>query len=321
MNGYYTHTIEETPYLNELYGASGGNIACIEKILGEKIITQGNQLIFASENQAKQASFKCLIDALLSALKKGQPIDNALIEALADTILQQQEPPDFYAKITLNSETSVFAKSQNQSLYIKSMQENDLVFGLGPAGTGKTFLAVACALSEVLQKKRKKIVLTRPVVETGESLGYLPGDLSQKIEPYLRPLYDSIEALIPAQTLKRLQENNQIEALPLAYMRGRSLKDAIIILDEGQNATKEQMKMFLTRLSIGSRLVITADITQIDLAKKREAGILQAIRILNSLQGIGFCRFEEKDVVRHPLIKKIIKAYEVDEVSGNEQIR
>jgi phosphate starvation-inducible PhoH-like protein len=181
---------------------------------------------------------------------------------------------------------------------------------VGPAGTGKTYLAIAYALSLVLAKKARKLVLTRPVVEAGESLGFLPGDLAQKINPYLRPLYDAMEALVPFEIIHKMEENRIIEIAPLAYMRGRSLNDAFVILDEAQNTTKEQMKMFLTRLGAGSRAVITGDTTQVDLPRRTDSGLLHAVTILKSVDGIHFAYLNTQDVVRNPLIKKIIQAYD-----------
>jgi phosphate starvation-inducible PhoH-like protein len=190
------------------------------------------------------------------------------------------------------------------------MRSAEISFGIGPAGTGKTYLAIAEALRLVLSKKQRKLVLTRPVVEAGESLGFLPGDLAQKINPYLRPLYDAMESLIPYEVIHRMEETRIIEIAPLAYMRGRSLNDCVVILDEAQNTTKEQMKMFLTRIGQGARAVITGDTTQIDLPKRVDSGLLHSVSLLSNVEGLNFSWLHTGDVVRNPLIKKIIQAYE-----------
>ncbi len=204
-------------------------------------------------------------------------------------------------------------KTYNQHLYIKAMEADDIVFAIGPAGTGKTYLAMAYALSYLSKKKVKRIVLTRPVVEAGEKLGFLPGDIPQKINPYLRPLYDAIFDLLDIAKAKMFLEDETIEIAPLAYMRGRTLNDAFVILDEAQNTTYHQMKMFLTRFGFNSKAVITGDITQIDLDRNKKSGLVEAVKILKNITGISFCYFNEKDVVRHRLVKEIIKAYEKHE--------
>jgi phosphate starvation-inducible PhoH-like protein len=209
----------------------------------------------------------------------------------------------------------VFPRSRNQGAYVMGMRSCDICFGIGPAGTGKTFLAIAEALRLVLSKKMRKLVLTRPVVEAGESLGFLPGDLAQKINPYLRPLYDAMESLVPYEVIHRMEENRTIEIAPLAYMRGRSLNDCVVILDEAQNTTREQMKMFLTRIGEGARAVVTGDITQVDLPRREDSGLLHAVSILSGIEGIHFSFLHTQDVVRHSLIKKIIAAYEEGERS------
>jgi phosphate starvation-inducible PhoH-like protein len=204
----------------------------------------------------------------------------------------------------------VFPRSRNQTAYVLGMRSCDISFGIGPAGTGKTFLAIAESLRLVLSKKMRKLVLTRPVVEAGENLGFLPGDLTQKISPYLRPLYDAMESLIPFEMIRRMEETRAIEIAPLAYMRGRSLNDCMVVLDEAQNTTKEQMKMFLTRIGQGARAVITGDITQIDLPRRIDSGLLHAVSVLSGVEGIHFSFLHTADVVRNPLVKKIIEAYE-----------
>jgi phosphate starvation-inducible PhoH-like protein len=258
-----------------------------------------------------------MIDGLLQAVREG---DSPTPEFTASLAKISEEKPDSIQDYLIHIPRGfgkVHPRSRNQADYIKGIRENDICFCVGPAGTGKTYLAIAEALSQILapptsQKKMRKLILTRPVVEAGESLGFLPGDLIQKINPYLRPLYDAMEALIPFDLIRKMEEDHIIEIAPLAYMRGRSLNHSIIILDEAQNTTKEQMKMFLTRIGEGSRALITGDATQVDLPKRVESGLLHAISILKDIQGIHIARLHTIDVVRHPLIKKIIDAYEAE---------
>ena len=204
----------------------------------------------------------------------------------------------------------VVPRSLNQRSYLDEIQKNDMVFGIGPAGTGKTYLAVAQAVSYLLGKQVNRVILARPAVEAGEKLGFLPGDLQQKVDPYLRPLYDSLYDLLEFEKVERLFERNQIEVAPIAFMRGRTLSDAFVIIDEAQNTTTEQMKMVLTRIGLGSKVVVTGDITQIDLPPGRVSGLVEAISVLSGTEGISFCYFDDKDVVRHKLVQSIVKAYE-----------
>jgi len=208
------------------------------------------------------------------------------------------------------SRKPIYPKSLNQKLYVHTIEHNDIVFAIGPAGTGKTYLAMAVAIKELLEKNINKIVLTRPAVEAGESLGFLPGDLQAKIDPYLRPLYDALFDIIPGDLANRFIEREQIEVAPLAYMRGRTLNDAFLILDEAQNSTSEQMKMFLTRIGFNSRAIITGDITQIDLPARKRSGLVEAAEILSGIPRIRFVYFDETDVVRHAIVQKVIKAYQ-----------
>ena len=208
--------------------------------------------------------------------------------------------------------TDLHGRTPNQVQYLRDIQEHDITFGIGPAGTGKTYLAVACAVDALERDAVKRIVLVRPAVEAGERLGFLPGDLAQKVDPYLRPLYDALYDLMGFDKVEKLFERNTIEIAPLAYMRGRTLNHSFIILDEAQNTTPEQMKMFLTRIGFGTKSVITGDVTQIDLARGQKSGLIEADRVLNAVRGIGFTRFTSADVVRHPLVQKIIDAYERD---------
>lgn len=219
----------------------------------------------------------------------------------------KQEPS---MEIRLKRE-AITARGDNQILYLNNIQKHDINFGIGPAGTGKTYLAVACAVQALESERVNRIILTRPIVEAGEKLGFLPGDLAQKVHPYLRPLYDALYEMLGFDTVGQLIERDIIELAPLAYMRGRSLNDSFIILDEGQNTTTEQMKMFLTRIGFNSKAVITGDITQIDLTSHRDSGLIHAIEVLNNVKGISFTRFKPSDVVRHPLVQSIVEAYEI----------
>ena len=202
------------------------------------------------------------------------------------------------------------AKTLGQKKYINSMREKDVVFSIGPAGTGKTYLAVAMAITAYRNKEVQKIILARPAVEAGENLGFLPGDLQEKVDPYLRPLYDGLFDILGKEAATRLKEKDIIEVVPLAYMRGRTLDEAFIILDEAQNTTQEQMKMFLTRMGFGSKVVVTGDVTQVDLPKGKKSGLIEASRILKNVKGVDFCRLNDLDVVRHEMVKRIIKAYD-----------
>ncbi len=214
--------------------------------------------------------------------------------------------------------TPIKPKSKNQKNFIRAVKKNDIVFAIGPAGTGKTYIAVALAVKALKNREAKRIIITRPAVEAGENLGFLPGDLQEKIDPYLRPVYDALDDMIPSEKLKYYRENRIIEIAPLAYMRGRTLNDAFILLDEAQNTTPMQLKMFLTRLGQNSKLIINGDKTQIDLGHNQKSGLIEAIRILKDIKGIEFVELDEKDVVRHPVVKDIIKAY--DKFSGDKGI-
>ncbi len=312
-----TIVLDDRKTLSELCGVNDSNLRLIEDLIEEKVFSRGNELFIESDDVSKREMFKSLIDQLKDHTSMGHIPGPDLIRALFNAQLQgRDETAQLLQNLEItvpHSNVKIFPRTYQQALYMKQMEEKEIVFGIGPAGTGKTFLAVAYALDEILSKKRRKLVLTRPVVEAGERLGYLPGDLSQKISPYLRPLYDAMDSLIPIETINKLEENRIIEIAPLAYMRGRNLKDSFIILDEAQNTTKEQMKMFLTRMGENSKMVVTGDVTQIDLPQKNQSGLLHVMKILNEISGIYFSYFDAHDVVRHPIIKKIINAYEIYE--------
>lgn len=316
MDGSITIVLDNHEVLSGVCGANDGNLRVIEEALGGRIASRGNELRMESGDEHSGCRFRAVIDNLAAAVRSGDHPSADFVRALASSIAEGlpktvDVDPLRAAVVQIPSGFGrVYPRSLNQAAYIQGIRSHDIVFCVGPAGTGKTYLAVAEALRLVLAKKRRKLVLTRPVVEAGESLGFLPGDLAQKIHPYLRPLYDAMEALVPYETIRRMEENRTIEIAPLAYMRGRSLNDSVVILDEAQNTTKEQMKMFLTRLGQGSQTIVTGDATQIDLPRRTESGLLHAISILSEVEGLHFSYLNTADVVRNPLIKKIIQAYD-----------
>jgi len=321
MEDSVTIVLDSADLLSGICGANDGNLKVIEGALGGRITARGNKIRLEGAGEAGAGRFKTMIDNLVSVVREGESPSPEYVEALAGIVTAEKDaefpaPDPMRDNIILipHGLRRVYPKGKNQAVYIQGMRACEIAFCIGPAGTGKTYLAVAEALSLVLSKKLRKLVLTRPVVEAGENLGFLPGDLAQKINPYLRPLYDAMESLIPYETIRRMEENRTIEIAPLAYMRGRSLNDCAVILDEAQNTTKEQMKMFLTRIGQGARAVITGDVTQIDLPKRTESGLLHAMEILRQVEGIHFAFLHTADVVRNPLIKKIIEAYEKKEV-------
>ncbi|MDR2807825.1 MAG: PhoH family protein [Spirochaetaceae bacterium] len=313
MQETITIVLKDSDELSGVCGVNDANLQVIEQLLGGRIIAHGNEI---RANTVDEHHFKAVINALIAAVHLGENPTPDYIHAVVDTLASGEDPHKSYINNALilipHGFKRVYPRSKNQAAYIQGMRSCDIAFCVGPAGTGKTYLAVAEALRLLLSKKVYKLVLTRPVVEAGESLGFLPGDLAQKISPYLRPLYDAMEALIPFEIIRRLEETHAIEIAPLAYMRGRSLNDAAIILDEAQNTTKDQMKMFLTRIGTGSRAVITGDATQIDLPRSNDSGLLHALSLLKAVEGIHFAWLNTVDVVRNPLIKKIIQAYEKD---------
>jgi phosphate starvation-inducible PhoH-like protein len=309
-----TVVVSDETILPEICGANDINLKTLEDLLGVRIFSRGNEILLDSSDYSVQRTFRQLLQQLEDHVRLGQLPGPDLIRALHSSLSSGEDEKVEILKRNLvvipNGLRKVYPRTYNQAVYLESIDRNEIVFGVGPAGTGKTYLAVAQALKQVLGQGKRKLILTRPVVEAGESLGYLPGDLTQKIHPYLRPLYDAIESLVPLEIFRRMEENGAIEIAPLAYMRGRTLSGAFIILDEAQNTTREQMKMFLTRIGENSRTVVTGDITQIDLPRKSDSGLLSVIPILTPIREIRFTFFEERDVVRNPLVRKIVHAYE-----------
>ncbi|MDG2005763.1 MAG: PhoH family protein [Thermodesulfobacteriota bacteirum] len=304
-------TFDNGNWFKILNGTNQSNILVIEKLLDIKIHSKGNELIL--NGPSKEVTLgKELIQNFYKIISKGYfPSENDFKSGLKILSQRTHTIEDiFLDTICVTTDRKTIApKSINQKLYIDSIKKNDIVFGIGPAGTGKTYLAVATAVASLNMKKVKKIILTRPAVEAGEKLGFLPGDLNEKVDPYLKPLFDALNDMLDFDTVSRLIDKQTIEIAPIAFMRGRTLNDAFIILDEAQNTTSSQMKMFLTRIGFNSKCVVTGDVTQIDLDKGSKSGLIEAQSILKDIDEIEFCSFDENDVVRHRLVKKIIEAY------------
>lgn len=308
-----TITFDAVEQAVSLFGSFDENIRLIEDEFGVCVISRGSDLkICGSEKQVALAVRA--LNSLLVLIKKGEPLTSQNVRYAISLVNEGNEDK----LSSMSSDTicitskgrPVKPKTLGQKKYCTAIEENTITFGIGPAGTGKTYLAVAKAVTAFRAKEVNKIILTRPAVEAGESLGFLPGDLQSKVDPYLRPLYDALFDMLGAENFQKCQERGSIEVAPLAYMRGRTLDDSFIILDEAQNTTPEQMKMFLTRLGFNSKMVVTGDITQIDLPSGKKSGLKKVMRILKSVDDIAMCRFTQKDVVRHKLVQDIIKAYE-----------
>ena len=300
--------------ITKLFGAYDENVKFIEKELGVTIRTSEDGLSISGDNEEKAAA---LIDSAAKMLASNKEVDKAFLRRAIDLINdgQQEEITVLSSNVVAvtNKGKQIFCKTIGQREYVKAIRNKTIVFGVGPAGTGKTYLAVALAVSAFKTGEVEKIILTRPAIEAGEKLGFLPGDLQTKVDPYLRPLYDALQEMFGIDSYTKLIERGIIEIAPLAYMRGRTLSSSFIILDEAQNTTGEQMKMFLTRLGDGSRMVITGDTTQIDLPDKQKSGLVIASRILRKVNDIAICEFTNRDVVRHKLVQDIIRAYEAAE--------
>ncbi len=305
-------TFKDNDQALQVFGPAEKNLKHIQKQLPVQINSRGNELVIQGENQAVKIAEKCLLylkDRLVSGKTASS---NDLNDSLK--LFQNNNAIDIKSilqrKMITFPKKDIYPRSHGQLKYIETIQSHDIVLGIGPAGTGKTYLAVAVGMAKLLRSEVDRIILTRPAVEAGERLGYLPGDLVEKVNPYLRPLYDSLHDMIDNEKAARMIASGQIEIAPIAFMRGRTLNNSYAILDEAQNCTREQMKMFLTRLGDNCQAVITGDITQSDLPKGTKSGLIQAIRILKKIDGIGMHQFDETDVVRHPLVAEIVKAYE-----------
>ncbi len=313
---------ERVEDLIAVFGSFDENIKRIEEALGVSIVNRGTELKVSGDAEAADKAARTL-ESLLSLAAKGETIDEQRVRYLITLVQDGNEA--LVAKMAKDvvcitaKGKPIKAKTVGQQDYMKAIQNNTVTIGVGPAGTGKTYLAVAAAVAAFRERTVNRIILTRPAVEAGERLGFLPGDLQNKVDPYLRPLYDALYDMLGAETFQKYQERGSIEVAPLAYMRGRTLDDSFIILDEAQNTTREQMKMFLTRLGFGSKIVITGDITQIDLPDDKISGLKDAVRVLEGVKDIAVCKLTSADVVRHALVQQIINAYEKAEKKKEEQ--
>ena len=299
--------------VSTLFGAYDENLRHFESVLGVRIRTQGNELVVDGENGSPEKLTQ-VVNQLAALMREGYKVSNADVKTAAELLARDAtvnlQEHFLKGSLTPAGKRRIAPKTLNQRKYIDAIEANDIVFGVGPAGTGKTYLAMAQAVAYLVNKKVSRIILARPAVEAGEKLGFLPGDLTEKVNPYLRPLYDALYDMLDVERVARYPERGTIEIAPIAFMRGRTLNDAFVILDEAQNTTSEQMKMFLTRLGFGSKAVITGDITQIDLPTGRPSGLVEAIRVVGDIEGIAFVHFDDRDVVRHKLVQQIVKAYE-----------
>src|SRR5438067_3632631 len=306
--------------IETLFGSYDENLKHLEALFNVRIRTQGHELLVDGDAAGLDRVDR-VVGQLSSLLKDGYKLSNTDVKT-ASSLVAQDESVDLRdhflrGSLTPGGKRRVAPKTVTQRKYLDAIEQHDIVFGIGPAGTGKTYLAMAQAVAFLVAKKVSRIILARPAVEAGEKLGFLPGDLQEKVNPYLRPLYDALYDMMDTEKATRLVERGTIEVAPLAFMRGRTLNDAFVILDEAQNTTPEQMKMFLTRLGFGSKAVVTGDITQIDLPTGRMSGLIEAMTVVSKIEGISFVFFDDRDVVRHKLVQQIVKAYE-SFTSGNK---
>lgn len=310
---------DDPSVIAELFGVHDDHLKAVERALGVTVHPKGNEATIAGDTLQVDLAVKVL-DGLYRVLRKGIPITSNDVAAAVRIVCSDRnaDVSTVFMDVVFKSSRNkiITPKSVAQKQYLDAMRDCDIVFGVGPAGTGKTFLAMAMAVGCLLRKEVKRIILARPAVEAGEKLGFLPGDMAEKVNPYLRPLHDALYTMLEYEQAAKLMERGTIEVAPLAFMRGRTLNDSFVILDEAQNTTSEQMKMFLTRIGFGSKAVITGDITQTDLPSGRISGLNEALSILPGVEGIRFCWFTEIDVVRHPIVQEIIKAYERYEKRG-----
>ncbi|MGI6497328.1 MAG: PhoH family protein [Oscillospiraceae bacterium] len=317
-----TISLERMEYAIDIFGSFDENIRILEQDLDVKVVNRDAELKISGETENVMQAVKAA-EGLLSLSARGEPINEQNVRYVIDLVKKGQsekiaELGGDVICITAKGKP-IRAKTLGQKQYVSAIQNNVVTLGVGPAGTGKTYLAVAAAVAAFRQKRVNRIILTRPAVEAGERLGFLPGDLQSKVDPYLRPLYDALFEMMGPENYAKYLERGNIEVAPLAYMRGRTLDDSFIILDEAQNTSREQMKMFLTRLGFGSQIVITGDITQIDLPADKTSGLKEAMRVLRNVEGVAQCLLTESDVVRHVMVQRIIKAYETYETERTQR--
>ena len=309
--------------MQSLFGAGDENMRLLERLLGVRIALRGGEIVVEGDSEAAVDRAQAIIRKLMALLLRGERVDTALVRVAVnlcdkgeldtlDTLFQDVVATTFRGR-------PIRCKTIGQREYVRAIQRHTLTFGIGPAGTGKTYLAMAMAVAALKSKDVERIVLTRPAVEAGEKLGFLPGDLSQKVDPYLRPLYDAMFEMLGAETCQRMQERGVIEVAPLAYMRGRTLSDAFIILDEAQNTTQAQMKLFLTRMGFRSKIVVTGDPSQIDLPRGKKSGLVEAVQVLSGVDDIAISRLTHEDVVRHELVQAIVRAYDAHALRAKEE--
>lgn len=313
-----TFTPQRPENIQKLVGVNDGNLKLLSEGYDLSVSDVGNEIVIAGDDEEKIKKVVAVLKALDSVVNTGVNIgapDTVSAMKMADKGTTEYFV-DLYKKVLIRDAKGrpIRVKNMGQKRYVEAIDKSDVVFGIGPAGTGKTFLAVVCAIAAFKKGEVSRIILTRPAVEAGESLGFLPGDLKEKVDPYLRPIYDSLYAILGTNTTDRLMERGVIEVAPLAYMRGRTLDDAFVILDEAQNTTDAQMKMFLTRLGFNSKMVVNGDMTQVDLPGRQHSGLIDARHILKNIDQIKFINFSANDVVRHPVVAKIITAYEKEDI-------
>ena len=306
--------LDDNTILSNLFGVNDSNLQIIEKINDVSIQYRGNKIKISGNKKSIFETKKTILD-LFKEAKKGAEIDEDKIRDSTSLItmnIKEEKQMDLFIQ---TKKRKIVPRTENQNIYFKLLNSKNIVFAVGPAGTGKTYIAVAKAVSALQEGRVNKIILSRPAVEAGEKLGFLPGDLKEKVDPFLRPIYDALYSMLPFEQVEKKILNNTIEIAPIAFMRGRTLEDCFIILDEAQNTTRTQMKMFLTRLGKNSQMVVVGDVTQIDLVSEKESGLMDALKKLKKISDIGFIELVEKDVVRHDLVKKIINAYDKDSKS------